>query len=144
MNAALKKLFAPVFDTLCIACWMIWKCRNKAVFNNIAPSHHDLWSRVDLYRLEFVEVQQKNSQESRLKATRWNPPQSNCIHKLNVAISQKKSASVGIGLIIRNNCGEVLAIAYDGIVKELNPLCTAACVLRKALLFYQSTSFSQV
>ena len=144
MNAALKKLFAPVFDTLCIACWMIWKCRNKAVFNNIAPSHHDLWSRADLYRLEFVEVQQKNSQESRLKATRWNPPQSNCIHKLNVAISQKKSASVGIGLIIRNNCGEVLAIAYDGIVKELNLLCTAACVLRKALLFYQSTSFSQV
>ena len=61
-----------------------------------------------------------------------------------MAISQKKSASVGIGLIIRNNCGEVLAIAYDGIVKELNPLCTAACVLRKALLFYQSTSFSQV
>ena len=69
MNAAIKKLSAPVFDTLCIACWMIWKCRNKAVFNNVAPSHHELWSRADLYRLEFVEVQ-----ESSLKASRWNPP----------------------------------------------------------------------
>ena len=29
-------------------------------------------------------------------------------------------------------------------MKELNPLCTAACVVRKALLFCQSTSFSHV
>ena len=79
-----------------------------------------------------------------MKAARWNPPQSDCIHKLNVAISQKKSASIGIGLIIRNNCGEVVAVACDRIVKELNLLYTVACVLRRALLFYQSTSFSQV
>ena len=79
-----------------------------------------------------------------MKAARWNPPQSDCIHKLNVAISQKKSASIGIGLIIRNNCGEVVAVACDRIVKELNLLYTVACVLRRALLFCQSTSFSQV
>ena len=29
-------------------------------------------------------------------------------------------------------------------MKELNPLCTAACVVRKALLFCQSTRFSHV
>lgn len=56
INAALKKLSASFFDTLCIACWMIWKCKNRAVFNNIAPSYHELWTRVDLYKLEFVEV----------------------------------------------------------------------------------------
>ena len=44
MNAALQKLSAAVFDTLCIACWMIWKCRNKVVFNNMAPSYHGLWN----------------------------------------------------------------------------------------------------
>ena len=55
MNTALKNLSTPAFDTLCIACWMIWKCRNKVVFNNITPSHHELWSRADLYRLEFME-----------------------------------------------------------------------------------------
>ncbi|XP_065633239.1 uncharacterized protein LOC136069073 [Quercus suber] len=109
MNAALTKLSAVVFDTLCIACWMIWKCRNEVVFNNKASSYHGLWNRADLYRMEFVE-----------------------------------SSSVGIGLIIRNNVGEVLAAACDKGVKELNPLCTAACVLRKALLFCQSTSFSHV
>ena len=38
----------------------------------------------------------------------------------------------------------MLAATCDKIVKELNPLYTAACVLRKALLFCQSTSFSHV
>ena len=73
-------------------------------------------------------------------AAKWNPPKSDCIHKLNVAISQsKKSASVGISLTIRNKVGEVLAAACDRIVKKLNPLCIAACVMRKALLFFVKT-----
>ena len=70
----------------------------------MAPSYHGLWNRADLYRMEFEEVQQKNTQEGNLKAARWTPPQSDGIYKLNVAFSQsKQSSSVGIGLIIRNN-----------------------------------------
>ena len=57
MDAALKKLPTLVFDTLCIACWMIWNCHNKLVFDNIVPTHKDLWSWADLYKLEFLEVQ---------------------------------------------------------------------------------------
>ena len=111
----------------------------------MAPSYHGLWNRADLYRMEFVEVQQKNTQEGNLKAARWTPPQSDGIYKLNVAFSQsKQSSSVGIGLIIRNNVGKVLAAACDKVVKELNPLCTTTCVVRKALLFCQSTSFSHM
>ena len=145
MTAALKKLSAAVFDTLCIACWMIWKCRNKVVFNNMDPSYHGLWNRVDLYRMEFAEVQQKNTQDGSLKVASWTPPQSEGSYKLNVAFSQsKKSATVGIGFIIRDKVGEVLATVCDKSVKELNPLCTAACVVRKALLFCQSTGFSKV
>ena len=57
-----------------------------------------------------------------------------------MAISQsKKSASVGISLTIRNKVGEMLAAACDRIVKKLNPLCIAACVMRKALLFFVRT-----
>lgn len=59
MNAALKNLSASVFGALYIACWMIWKCKNKVASNNIAPSYKDLWSLADLYRMEFLEVQQK-------------------------------------------------------------------------------------
>ena len=51
---------------------------------------------------------------------------------------------MGFGLIIRNNKGEVLAASCDRLEKSLNLLCTGAFVMRKALLFYQSTSFSKV
>ena len=101
MDAAIKNLPSPVFNTLCIACWVIWKCKNKLVFNNTAPSYKDLWSQADLYRVEFMEVQERNLQVGGLTATTWKPPRSDLIHKVNVAISQsKKFASVGFGLII--------------------------------------------
>ena len=145
MDAAIKNLPSPVFNTLCIACWMIWKCKNKLVFNNTAPSYKDLWSQADLYRVEFMEVQERNLQVGGLTATTWKPPRSDLIHKVNVAISQsKKFASVGFGLIIRNKKGEVLAALCDRMDKKLNQLCTIAFVMRKALLFCQSISFSKV
>ena len=57
-----------------------------------------------LTKQNTVKVQQKNTQEGRLKAARLIPPQSDGIYKLNVAFSQsKQSSSVGIRLIIRNN-----------------------------------------
>ena len=74
MDAAIKKLTAPVFETLCIACWMIWKCRNKLVFDNIAPSHKELWARAKSYRAEFLEVKQKNAQVNVSSAATWKPP----------------------------------------------------------------------
>ena len=86
-----------------------------------------------------------NVQVSVSSAATWKPPQIDSIHKLNVAIFQSNNfALVGFGLIIRNNKGEVLAASCDRVEKSLNPLCTAAFVMRKALLFCQSTSFSQV
>lgn len=106
MDTALKKLPAIVFDTLCIACWMIWKCKNKMVFDNIAPSHKDLWTRAELCRADFMDVQLKNVQGNVISAATWKPPQTDSIHKMNVAIFQsKKFPAMGFGLIIRNNKG---------------------------------------
>ena len=114
MDAAIKKLTATVFETLCMACWMTWKCRNKLVFDNIAPSHKELWAQAEKYRLEFLEVQQKNAQVSVSSAATWKPPQSDSVHKLNVAIFQsKKFAFVLFGLLIHNNKGEVLVASCD-------------------------------
>ena len=80
-EVAIKILPSPVFGTLCIACWMIWKCRNKLVFNNYAPSYIDLWSRVDLYKVEFMEVQERNMQVEGNSVATWKLPRSDSIHK---------------------------------------------------------------
>ena len=56
MEATLKILNSLDFDTLCIACWMIWNYRNKLIFENKTPSSKDLWARAEAYWLEFMEV----------------------------------------------------------------------------------------
>ena len=81
MEVAVKILPSPFFDTLRIACWMIWKCRNKLVFNNYAPSYKDLWSRANLYKVEFMEVQERKMQVGGNSAATWKLPRSDSIHK---------------------------------------------------------------
>ena len=124
---------------------MIWNCRNKLIFENKTASSKDLWAWAELYRLELMEVQQKQNQVAEVQKMKWQPPNSDSIHKLNLAISQsKKNTSVGFGFLIRNNKGEVLAASCHRLQKNLNPLCTAATVMRLALLFCQNTSFYNV
>ncbi|KAK9995028.1 hypothetical protein SO802_024731 [Lithocarpus litseifolius] len=126
---------------------MIWNCRNKLIFENKPPSSKDLWARAELYRLEFMEVQQKQTRVAEGQNMKWQPPISDSIHKLNLAISQlKKNTSVGFGFgfLIRNNKGDVLAASCHRLQKNLNPLCTAATVMRLVLLFCQNTSFYKV
>ena len=145
MEAALKNLNSADFDTLCITCWMIWNYRNKLIFENKIASYKDLWARAELYRLEFMEVQQKQNQVAEVQKMKWQPPNSDSIHKLNLAISQsKKNTSVGFGFLIRNNKGEVLVASCHRLQKNLNLLCTAATVMRLALLFCQNNSFYNV
>ena len=145
MEATLKNLNSMDFHTLCIACWMIWNCRNKLIFENKNPSSKDLWARTETYWLEFMEVQHKQNRVAKVQTTKWQPLISDLIYKLNLAISQlKKNTSVGFGFLIRNNKGEVLAASFHRLLKNLNPLFTAATMMRLTLLFCQNTSFHKV
>ena len=51
---------------------------------------------------------------------------------------------MGFGFLMRNNKDEVLVASCHRLQKNLNPLCTAATVMRLALLFCQNTSFLKV
>ena len=91
-----------------------------------------------------MEVQHRQNWVVEEQTTKWQPPISNSIHKLNLAISQSKNTSMGFGFLIRSNKGEVLAASCHHLQKNLNPLCIAATVMRLALLFCQNTSFHKV
>ncbi|XP_075654704.1 uncharacterized protein LOC142624852 [Castanea sativa] len=145
IDAAIKKLQSPEFEILCVAFWMIWNCRNKVVFENSNPKPDGLWSRASIYTLEFMEVNKKHLVSSAARVCRWSPPSIDSVFKLNIAISQSKSSSfVGVGLLIRNSKGEVMAAACEQARKELNALWTAASVVRIALLFCQKISFTKI
>jgi len=87
LQVALKKLSQLDFDTFYTACWLIWNCRNKLIFVNKSPSSMDLWSWAELYRLEYVEVQQRNTKAPTRLFPKWQPSPLDSIHKLNLAIS---------------------------------------------------------
>ncbi|KAL0013241.1 hypothetical protein SO802_000310 [Lithocarpus litseifolius] len=145
IDAAIKKLQSPEFEILCVAFWMIWNCRNKAIFEDSNPKPAGLWSRASIYTLEFMEANKKHLVSSAAPVCRWSPPSIDTVFKLNIAISQSKSSpSVGVGLLIRNSKGEVMAAACEQARKELNALWTAASVVRIALLFCQNISFTKI
>ena len=116
---------------------MIWNYRNKLIFENKTPSSKDLWAQAELYKLEFMELQQKHNRVAEVHKMKWQPPISDSIHIFNLAISQlKKNTSVGFGFLIRNNKGEVLAASCHRLQNNLNPLCTVATVIPFALSKY--------
>ena len=104
--------------------------------------------------MEFLEVHQKNGQMVNSSAAKWNPPQSDSIYKLNLAIShthteekekilkkkekekekekKKRANSVGFGLLIRNNRGDVFAASCVRVEKTLKSICTATSLVRIA------------
>ena len=144
MDAALHKLHSPEFEILCVALWMIWNCRNKFIFENKTPCSDGLWSRVSVYVMEFVEVNKNGLTVPTAPDRKWTPL-SDSVFKLNLTLSQSRSkASVGVGFLIRNSEGEVLAASFERVRKELHSLWTAAAVVRKALVFCQNTCFSKV
>ena len=91
----------------------------------------------------------RRNEKKKKKKKRGHSPNTGIRRVVPVPVSDtnttpKMACPCNLGLIIHNNCGEVFAAACERSVKELHPLCTTACVLRKALLFCQSISFSQV
>ena len=145
MDAALHKLHSPEFEILCVALWMIWTCRNKFIFENKIPCSDGLRSRASVYVMEFMEVNKTGLAVLIAPDRKWSPPLSDSVFKLNLDLSQSRSkASVGVGFLICNSKGEVLAASCERVRKELHSLWIAAVVMRKALVFCLNTCFSKV
>ena len=101
---------ASEFEILCLAFWMIWNYRNKLIFENKSPCSDGLWSRVLVYVMEFMEINKIDSTVLKTPAGKLFPPSSDSVFKLNLALSQSWSKSfVGVGFLIRNSKGEVMA-----------------------------------
>lgn len=56
IDVAIHKLQSHEFENLSVACWMIWNCHNKLIFENKSSSSVGLWSSASIYTTEFMEV----------------------------------------------------------------------------------------
>ena len=119
-----------------MALWMVWNCRNKVIFENKEPSHAGIWNKAAIYTLEFMEINKRDMVTSGNLVTRWSLPPLEPSFKWNIAISQSKvSSTVGLGLLVRNSKGEVMAASCERVKKEIPALWTASLVVRVGFLF---------
>lgn len=88
IDAAIHKLQSPEFEILCVACWMIWNCRNKLIFENKSSSSVGLWSRASTYTTEFLEVNKIKIVSTAPTVAKWSPTSSDTSFKMNIAVSQ--------------------------------------------------------
>ncbi|XP_071909820.1 uncharacterized protein [Coffea arabica] len=99
--------------------WMIWHARNKLLFEGICMKTEVTVDWVRAYLREFNQRKKKNENGAGQELVKkWQPPARNLL-KINVdaAWSEEKA---GIGIIVRNENGEIMAAMAEGIGKMLS------------------------
>ncbi|XP_015388122.1 uncharacterized protein LOC107178012 [Citrus sinensis] len=104
-------------ELIVVLCWTIWYSQNLFIFENKredsqlsiarAEANMDSFKRIKKPFSKILEKQQRNRKQV------WNPPPSGWF-KINVdAAMNVKDQMAGLGVIIRNSKGEVVAAAVQ-------------------------------
>ncbi|KAL0011280.1 hypothetical protein SO802_006388 [Lithocarpus litseifolius] len=103
----------------------IWRaCTDSLPLRTKFFDKHGLWSRASVYVMEFMEVNKTGLAVPIAPDRKWSPPLSDSVFKLNLALSQSRSkASVGVGFLIRNSKGEVLAASCERVALSVDSSC---------------------
>nr|XP_023876296.1 uncharacterized protein LOC111988743 [Quercus suber] len=141
----LIRLTTDEFELFLVQAWLIWNQRNTVVHRGKMRDPRWLNKRAREYLSEFQQSQdQLNILLPRLNANIWVAP-TDPVYKLNfdAAIFKELNCS-GIGAIIRNGKGEVMAAmsAKGPLVEDSEEAETLAC--RKAVEFAIDAGFSEL
>jgi hypothetical protein len=119
--------------------WEIWNARNRLHWENKLLKVNDIWQRVAVMALDFKEaglqVQEVGGGSEVLMASRWRPPDHG-FYKLNMGFSVDPFLKlVGVGFLIRDADGSVLAALKQRMVLYDDKLQLQATVVLAAVKF---------
>ncbi|KAK7269699.1 hypothetical protein RIF29_22433 [Crotalaria pallida] len=122
-----KKFTAKVFNLI----WAVWNRRNQRVFNN-------RWLEIEevLHRASWVEVPSTGPSPHKDRVEHWNPPhrfQHVAYAKVNIYASVKQSVGTGLGLVVRDNEGAILAASSHFMEETLELSLADAVALKWAI-----------
>jgi ribonuclease HI len=140
VHSSLNKKDFSLF--LCIS-WSIWTARNKRIFENIKKDPYQITSWTSNFLLEFQSAQSKRSSSVSLPSdpdpkqdrsqARWVPPSCD-LYKFIVDASIPKSSNfVGVGAVIRNSSGLVMAALAQNLPGKFTVKEAEALALRYGL-----------
>ena len=126
-----------LLERIIAICWGIWKNKNK-VFHGGKGRVGRAITRSSLRLLEEFEIVNEDPQATRVSApevVKWRPPRPDC-YKVNVdGVVFSKRKQVGIGVVIRDSGGVVVAALSKKMALPLGALETEAKALEEGIQF---------
>uniref|UniRef100_A0A2N9GXY8 Reverse transcriptase domain-containing protein n=1 Tax=Fagus sylvatica TaxID=28930 RepID=A0A2N9GXY8_FAGSY len=128
-----------IFFTLA---WFIWRHRNEVWSGSHPGGINQIAPKASKYALEYLEAVSDPPLFQVAHESKWSPPSSPQFFKVNVAsVIFKDKREVGIGAVVRNSLGEVLAATSEKVKCEGDMLWTSAISMLKTLKLLLSTGF---
>jgi|UniRef100_A0A2N9HI72 hypothetical protein len=144
VDYVIRHLKTPEVELFFTLAWMIWADRNATWLNNPRSDAISLSSKATSYVEEFLDSNNRADHPITNNPPTWTPPP-NPQYKLNVSWQRFKTrASLGIGAVIRDSKGALMAAYCEEIPCAGDGLHNAARSLQKSLIFGQEAGFTHI
>ena len=120
--------------------WMIWNVRNDAWLGKTVAPAEQICSKAANYVMEFLEHNQSRSNNEMATGRKWKPPPFGTF-KVNVAERSFSEDRMGIGIVVRDDSGDVLAALSEPGVNDGNNTWRMAKAILRAFHFCVDTGF---
>ena len=144
MELVLRKEVSPVKEIFFVLAWMIWGCRNDIWLNQPQLEASMTGPKAVTYVEKYLEANKRVDSTKPITENKWLPPPNDCV-KLNVAWQRfKESKTYGVGSVIQDYAGVLLAARCEILPQVGDNLTMAATSMQKALKICQEAGFQSV
>ena len=126
-----------------VTAWSIWYQRNKAHLNDNPLTIRNIADYAKNYLCEFRELDSHHSHKRRASPTRWHPPSAGSVKTNYDGAMFAESNMAGIGVVVRNSEGRVLAALSEQIVKPPTVEILELLAARRAVSFTAESGYDQ-
>lgn len=127
-----------------VLAWCLWTTRNPVRMRGVRKSTLNILQWARSYMEEFQLANYTPTQPRIVTEVFWSPPRPPWF-KVNVdGVVFSSLKSVGLGIVIRDQCGNVATVMSKLVAALLGPLETKAKVIEEAILFARDTGFPEI
>jgi ribonuclease HI len=134
-----------LLEKFAVTCWLLWHKRNQDRLNLPSEDYIQTWNRAQALLHEYLAVTtEEKIAKPNLPQVRWKPPQTN-YYKVNFdgAIFKDSNAG-GIGVVIRDNAGMVIATLSQKVRGPQTVEMIEALAARRAIIFAKEVGIADV
>ena len=141
----LSNLSQPDIEIFCTMAWFIWRHRNEVWTCTRSREASQIPTKAICYAIEFLEAVSEAPQTPSGLNNKWTPPMNPNIVKVNVAsVGFTNQRKIGIGMVVRNSQGILMAASSDKVNSEGDFLWQSAQAMLHTLKLLISIGFFAV